>query len=493
MLHPFQGMKKKTKIIFIDEGGVNVKSIALHDILKQIGGGHFLQGSGNPMIEHVLDCSEKEIDDHTLIFHMDHERIRGKYWEGNEAIVIVTDQPDLCTDLGDHIILIKTDRLEEAYWRFIEFYRGLFDIPVIGVTGTCGKSTTKEMIKQILREDYKVKSTWMSMNSMSVNMHYLTGIDESTEAAVFEMPVAYPGYLRVACKFFQPQIRIVLNIGVHHLADCETPEVYMKAKGEIVEGLDPQRGTLILNADDENIKKVINNRLFQRVIFFGKNDCSHFRVNTIHYTEDGMNFSFEHSGKLYDAFVPGYGEHNVYNALAAIAAVSSVGIEIKTAIERLASFEHIEEHLEVKQATNGAMVLNDSWNSSPLSMETALQVLKDVANGRKTVALLGYMPQLGEGPYAMNLYGEMGKKALETNVDLLIVVGERAKEIGIEALRLGMESNKVHFCETGDEVFEILYPLLNENTLILLKITHRVMERPSFQALRRKLIIEEGE
>src|SRR5207253_8245823 len=113
-----------------------------------------------------------------------------------------------------------------------------------------------EIIRQILREDYKVKATWMSMNSMSVNLRYLTGIDDETEVAIFEMPVAYPGYLRVACRCFQPQIRVLLNIGIHHLADCETPEEYMKAKGEIVEGLDPINGTLILNADDENIKKV---------------------------------------------------------------------------------------------------------------------------------------------------------------------------------------------------------------------------------------------
>ncbi|WP_246197122.1 Mur ligase family protein [Cytobacillus depressus] len=89
------------------------------------------------------------------------------------------------------------------------------------------------MIRQILRKDYKVKSTWRSMNSDVWNMDYLTDIDDSTEVAVYEMPVADPSYLRFACKFFQPQIRILLNIGVHHLADCETPEEYMKAKGEM--------------------------------------------------------------------------------------------------------------------------------------------------------------------------------------------------------------------------------------------------------------------
>ena len=86
------------------------------------------------------------------------------------------------------------------------------------------------------------------------------------------MPVAYPGYLKVACRYFQPQIRILLNIGVHHLADCETPEEYMKAKAEIVEGLDPNSGILILNADDENIKRVLDVSHLQDVVYIGKGD-----------------------------------------------------------------------------------------------------------------------------------------------------------------------------------------------------------------------------
>ncbi len=452
-----------------------------------------LHGSGNPMIKHVMDYSAKDIDDHTLVFHMDRERIRGKYWKENKYIVIVTDRPNLCTELGDQIILVKADILEDAYWKFIEYYRNLFDIPVIGVTGTCGKTTTKEIIRQILREDYKVKATWMSMNSMSVNLRYLTGIDDETEVAIFEMPVAYPGYLSVACKCFQPQIRILLNIGIHHLADCETPEEYMKAKGEIVEGLDPINGTLILNADDENIKKVIDESQYQKKIYFGMSERSHFRAKNPQYTEGGMNFTLEYKGESYEAFVPGYGEHNIYNALAAIAAVSLVGIDIPTSIKRLALFEQVEEHLDMKQGMNGCAVMDDSWNSSPLSMAAALQVLKELSNGKKSIALLGYMPQLGEGLYASQQYEEMGKKAVETGVDLLVVVGEEAEEIGKAALKLGMDPDHVHFCQTGDEVYEVLHPYLNDKTIILLKITHRVMKKPTFQTLRKKIILEDNE
>lgn len=456
-------------------------------------GGHVLHESGNPVIKNVKNRSRKQIKDHTLVFHLDRDRIRGKYWEHNRSIAIVSDDPDQCTDIGEHIVLIKVENVKEAYWKFIDYYRNLFQIPIIGVTGTCGKTTTKEMISQILCEDYNVEATWMSMNSKSVNLRYLTSIDDETDVAVFEMPVCYPGYLRTACKYFQPYIRILLNIGVHHLADCETPEDYMKAKAEIVEGLDPVRGTLILNADDENIKKMVDVSHLQRVIYFGKSDGVDFQAKNIRYAKDGMKFTLAYQGRDYEVYVPGYGEHNVYNALAAIAAVSFVNVDIPTAIKRLAVFEQVEEHLESKAGVGGCTVFDDTWNSSPLSMATALQVLKDVSQGKTSIALLGYMPQLGDGQYANQEYAKMGEKAKETNVDLLIVVGDEAKEIGRRALELGMDKNKVHFCETGTEIYKILQPCLNEKAVILLKITHRVMVQPSFTELKNKLIPENSE
>ncbi|QJX79060.1 Mur ligase family protein [Priestia megaterium] len=469
-----------------------MRHFTLNEILKQTGG-DLCYGSGNPVIKHAINYAKKDIEDHTLIFHLDREPIRGKYWKENHSIVVITDHPELCTNLEGNIILVKTAQLEEAYWKFIEYYRGLFDLPVIGVTGTCGKTTTKEMIRQILIEDYKVKATWMSMNSMSVNLRYLTGIDDTTEVAVFEMPVAYPGYLKVACRYFQPQIRILLNIGVHHLADCETPEEYMKAKAEIVEGLDPNSGILILNADDENIKRVLDVRHLQNVVYIGKNGSSQFQAKDIKYANGGMAFTLKYQNTEYDAFIPGYGEHNVYNALAAIAAVFYVGVDISVAIQRLSLFEQVEEHLEFKRGMNECTVINDTWNSSPLSMATALGVLSDMSKEKQSIALLGYMPQLGEGPYAIKQYEDMGKKAAESKIDILVVVGEEAKAIGTGALKCGMDPNKVYFCKTGDEVYNVLAPYLNENTMILLKVTHRVMTKPTFKELRNKLIPDNEE
>lgn len=473
-------------------GDKEMKSLLLNDIIHQING-RVLSGLDNFLIKKVMNLTKKDIKNNTLLFHRDRDSIMGKYWSENDFIAVVTDTPEQCTNLGDRITVIKVDDIEAAYWKFIDYYRNLFQIPVIGVTGTCGKTTTKEMIKQILEEDFNVEATWASMNSMSVNLRYLLDIDDETEMAVYEMPVCYPGYLQVACRYFQPQVRILLNIGVHHLADCDTPEAYMKAKAEMVDGLDSDHGILILNADDENIKKVVNITPFQNVIYFGKNEFSHFRAENIQYAEKGMNFNLKHNEQCYKVFIPGFGEHNVYNALAALAAVTSVGMDIETAIQRLVNFEHVEEHLEFKSGFNGCLVIDDTWNSSPLSMETGLQVLNDVSDQKFSIALLGYMPQLGEGVYAEQEYGKIGEKAVEYDLDLLFVVGKEAEKIGQRALEKGMDKNKVFFCETGAEIFKILKPYLNDQTIVLLKITHRVMKRPSFKALKRELIPDDDD
>ena len=339
--------------------------LQLSEILQQIDGQIIHRGDSDPLIKNVVNRTKKEIDNHTLLFHIKRDPIRGKYWADNHSVVIVTDVPEKCTQLHDQIRVIEVKDVKAAYWKFIDYYRGLFDIPVIGVTGTCGKTTTKEMIAQILEYDYNIESTWMSMNSMSVNLRYLMKLKKETEMAVYEMPVAYPGYLKIACRYFKPQIRVLLNIDVHHLADCETPEAYMKAKGEITEGLDPETGILILNGEDENIKRIVNVTPYKNVLYFGKGEGMHFRAQDILYGKHGMNFKLLEGGNIHNVYVPGLGEHNVYNALAVLAAVTSAGVEMDKAIQNLAEFEHVEEHLEFKKGVNGCTVIDDTWNSSP--------------------------------------------------------------------------------------------------------------------------------
>lgn len=466
-----------------------MKTIFLADILPLLGG-KIIQGPKDVTIHHVMRKSKKWIDDNTLLFHLDRQTIRGKYYKDNTDIALVTDTPEKCVDLRKNITLIQVKNIKESYWNFIDYYRNLFQIPVFGITGTCGKTTTKEMIKHILRKDYEVVATYRNMNSNSMNLEYLTDIDETTEVAVFEMPVASHDYLTISCRYFKPTIRILLNIGVYHLTDCDTPEEYLQAKGRILDGFNPACHTLIINNDDENIKKIDLSPAKNNILTFGCSEGCDFKGEELQYGNDGMNFILKVGENRYPVYVPGYGEHNVYNALAALAGVWKMGFDIQKAIKRLATFKHIKEHLEFRKGYNGCTVIDDTWNSSPPSMESALNVLNKIAGTRKKIAILGSMPRLGTGIYADEQYAKMGEVAVKHKVDLLIVVGDEAKEIRNKALELGMDPARVFFTDNGTELMEILTPHLNEDALVLLKLTYRVMVTPDFARMKNELIIE---
>ncbi|MGG1675523.1 Mur ligase family protein [Neobacillus sp. NRS-1170] len=464
-----------------------MKPLFLQDILEQIGGTN-VKGSRNPLIQNVV-YRPKKIKDFTLLFYRYHDmKIEKNLFKKYKSVVVVTELPDKFKDLSEDVIIIKVSNIEKAYWKFISYYRQLFQIPVIGITGTCGKTTTKQMVKHILRQYYKVHSTFLSNNQRSLNLKYLLGIDDETEAAVFEMPVASPGYLTNTIQYFQPQIRILLNIDVYHLTDSKTPEAYMKAKAEIINGLDPQTGIIILNADDENIKKVLDVNGYQHVIYFGLSDGCHFRAKDIQYEERGMKFLLAHQNQTFPVFVPGYGKPNVYNALASIAAASSAGMDVKECCERMSSFEQMNEHLEFHIGAGGCTIIDDTWNAAPLSMASALEVLQETSSTKMKIALLGYMPQLGESKYALEQYARMGEKAVETNLDHLVIVGDETAEIGRKALEIGMDPSKVHFCKNGIEIYQLIEPYLNQNTALLMKIPHRVMVQDSFKELKQKIL-----
>ncbi|RBW69446.1 Mur ligase family protein [Bacillus taeanensis] len=464
-----------------------MKTLFLQEILKQTGG-TIIQGSGNPLIQSVT-YRPKKISDHTLLFHRYKDMsLKKKLFQKYKSVVVMTDVPEMFQNLSSSVMIVKVNEVEEVYWKFVNYYRGIFSIPVIGITGTCGKTTTKEMVKHILRKYHKVHSTFLSNNQRSLNLKYLLGMDDETEAAVFEMPVASPGYLTNTIHYFQPNIRILLNIDVYHLRDSKTPEAYMKAKAEIINGLNRETGIIIINNDDENIRKVLDVTEFKQVIRFGIDKKCDFQAKKIQYEKDGMTFTLFYKNQSYPVYVPGYGKGNVYNSLAAIAAASSTGMEIRECCERLASFRQMKEHLQFHNGRGGCTVIDDTWNAAPLSMAASLDVLKETAETKKKVAILGYMPQLGDSSYAKEQYVKMGEKAAASKLDLLFVVGEQAKEIGNKAIALGMNPKNVHFVSTGTEIYQILRPLLTRDTAILFKIPHRVMIQDSFKELKKKLL-----
>ncbi len=377
--------------------------------------------------------------------------ITEKVYEGLKAI-------DGCT-----IILVKNVQL--AYWKFVDYYRSLFQIPVVAVTGTSGKTTTKDMIKHILKNNCKVHGTNASANGRPGHFNNLMGIDETTEAAVYETAVGRPGDITLSCKYFKPVIGIITNIGVTHLDGCKTEESYIRAKGEMVTVLGNE-GILIVNADDESSKNIGINNFKGRIVYFGIYSTSHFQASDIRYGANGMDFVLTFQHMKYPVFVPGYGEHQVYNALAAFAAVHEMGIGIKEAADELRTFKNMRAHLQLVRGIGGCTILDDTWNSNPTSLRAAFGTLNGIAQGRQRVALIGDIKALGN--IAVEIHSQVGDMVTELGVDRLITVGTMAEAIGKQASKKGLRG-EVHAFPTIHGVFELLERILDQNTLMLVK------------------------
>ena len=461
-----------------------MKTLYVKDVLGPIRG-VLIRGSGDQAIRHAAEHPTQIKQQHTLLFdRYDQHLLRGA-WTAYPTGVVVTQKPELFLNRSCRWTVIKVESVEEAYWEFVKYYRELWHIPVIGITGTCGKTTVKEMITHILSGSMRVQSTYKTYNGLVYNLRYLLGIDEQTGAAVMEMKVACPGDLLHTCRVFQPQIGIITKIGIDHLEHCGTQENYLREKARLIEGLHPQ-GVLILNGDDEQIQKMDRIRFQGKILTFGKKTDADYMIEDIHYQKEGMSFTFSVRGKTFSAYVHGFGEHTVYNALASLVASRAVGVKIRTAIKRLATYRQLEAHLELRSGIRGCKVLDDTWSSNPTSAEAALKVLSEFAKGKKTVAIMGRIGMLGE--HTEMQHKMLGEKVVEYQIDTLITIDPTADFIGQQAIEMGMDPGKVISCHSPEEVYKKLKALVDRDSFVLIKTS--MMDRIDRM---KKLIIKEGD
>lgn len=436
----------------------------VEQVLK-ITGGKLVQGNDNHVLYDAAFRFEKLTQKNTILFlrmprNIDWARLRQV-----TPLTFVTNNiyPELQTFPDCPIVQVKN--VELAYWSFVEYYRSLFDIPFIAVTGTCGKTSTKELIKHILEQDRKVQATWGSANSRLQDLTYLLGIDKETKAAVIETAVGRPGDLAEHCRYFKPTIGIITNIGAYHLDECKTVEAYINAKAEILAGLD-NKGTLILNADDEDTKTIKLASYKGKIIYIGLNITADYQASQIEFAQNGMEFILNYRGKKYPFFVPGHGEHQVYNALAAIAAVHEVGVKIGEAARRLRSYRNFPRHMEVSAGTKGSIIIDDTFLTNPTSIKAALQLLNSLAKGKKKIAVLGEVNRLGE--YKVKYHQLIGEMVAQNSVDVLFTIGRTAVEIGKAAIKKGYRGQVESFA-TMTGVHHKLISVIDEQSIVLVK------------------------
>ena len=222
---------------------------------------------------HHVTHDRFDIRNHTVYFRLNNKRVPVDSIKTYKDVFIVTDTPfsNMESLNPEQIIMVKD--LKESFFKFTSYYRHLFQLPVVAITGTCGKSTTKEMLKYILEETHNVQATKSSKNADYFHLSYLMGIDQDTEVAVFETAVAAKGDMLEACKYFFPTIGVMTMIDVDHTDKFRLFDDYIQEKAKIMEGLNYE-GTLILNTDDPYLSLIDTSKFKgQHRIVWKKQGC----------------------------------------------------------------------------------------------------------------------------------------------------------------------------------------------------------------------------
>jgi len=437
---------------------LSVKSI------RAIISGELVHGSDEVMVQYGAYRLKQVKNQHTILFTSG-RIVNWKSLKDFFPLVVATDYNYSRFETPEDVTVIKVINLDEAYWKFVRYYRSLFQIPIVAITGTSGKTTTKEMIRHILSVDRKVTATNLTSNSRTAYLQYLLNIDEETKAAVFETAVGSPGDVLNAGEYFKPTIGIITNIGAHHLDYCKTLEGYIQAKGEMLQIIDSS-GVLIINPEDNNTRKLDIKSFPGKVIKIGCHWSCHFKADNIKYCPDGMQFNVQYKTRNYQAYVPGLGEHQVYNALCAIATVCELGVNISEAIERLKSFQKYNKQLQIVNGMNDSTIIDDTWSITTTSLQAALKVLNELGKGKKKIAILGTITDLGSWGYV--IHEEAGELVHRIGADVLITIGFHARIIADCAVKLGF-SSPVYTFNNDALAYELLEKIVDSNTIILIK------------------------
>ena len=342
------------------------------------------------------------------------------------------------------------------------YYRDLFDIPYVGITGSVGKTTTKDMIASVLSQKYNTLWTDGNYNNEVGVPLTMFRIEDHHEAAVIEMGMNHFGELDRIATAVRPHIGVISNVGVAHIGLLGSREGILKAKCEMLDHLDKD-GVAILNADNDMLQ-TLEGKLPQKIKWFGVENKKDFYADEIEVVGLEQTKCTLHTpiGSV-SVIIPVPGEHMVLNALSAAAVGVELGLTLEQVKAGIEGFQATKNRMSIEKTKDGITVLNDVYNSNPVSCKASIDILAN-APGRK-IAMLGYMGELGD--YEEAGHREVGIHAAEKGIDMLFCVGLCCEHMADAARKAGMQ--EVYYMETQEEFWEKGIPMLQEGDTILLK------------------------
>lgn len=356
---------------------------------------------------------------------------------------------------------IYVEDTHEAMRKLAAYYRNQFDIPVIGVTGSVGKTTTKEMIYYAISTKYNTLKNVGNLNNTIGLPSTLFNLNENYEAAVLEMATSIHGEMKILTEILRPTIGVITAIGTAHIETLGSREGILKEKLEITKGMKPG-SPLVINIDNDILQNV--DLPDYKVVTFGiANKTADVHAVSMEAAADSTTFVVNAFGKTAEVFVPAAGYHNVYNALTAIAVSHLLGVDLADSIKGIANYVPAGMRQKVVKK-DGITRIIDCYNSSPEACSAALTVLRGMQGERK-IAVLGDMLELGS--FSAQSHADVGYYAASNEVDLLFTYGEEALGFAQAAKRGGVPD--VRSFKDSDSLSKAIKKEIREGDVLLFK------------------------
>ncbi len=370
------------------------------------------------------------------------------------------------TSLSGFKNIIPVEDTLSALQEMSAIHRNKFSMPVVGITGSNGKTTTKEMLACILKQKGPVLKNEGNLNNHIGVPLTLLRLNESHKSAVIEMGMSASGEIDSLSRMVKPDVGVITNIGPAHLEFFGSLDMVAEAKAEILLNLKSD-DTAVLNADDRYFK-MLKARFTGHIITFGLDARADITAGEIRQDKDYTDFTLRTNGSRALVRLRAVGRHNIYNALAAAAAAIAVGVAIDAVKYGLDDFSPISMRSELKDI-KGRTVLADYYNANPMSMKAALETLISLKrNSKKTIAVLGDMLELGKA--AADAHLDIGRAAGGAGVDILIAYGELSTKYIFEgAARAGMPKERIFKAASHSEAAKIIRELSRSGDAILIK------------------------
>lgn len=439
-----------------------MQTIKIAEVIEATGG-KLLSGS----MDDCFDCIGK--DSRAVKQGMLYVAIKGETFDGNKYAQSAMENGAMGCLVSEKVESDKAVVLVEdtivALGKLAKYYRNKFDIPYVGITGSVGKTTTKDMIACALSAKLNVMKTQGNYNNHIGLPFTLLSLEDYHEIGVTEMGMSAFGEIDYLASLVEPNTAVYTNIGVSHIERLGSRENILKAKSEMLAHLKDD-GIVVICGDDDMLLKLAE-ETDKKVISYGieNKNCDFFAENIKQSGENEMEFTICTKNEKYQGKIPVLGDHNVKNALAAFIVAINYGVEPDEALKALEGFEPGAMRQNIVK-TNGKIIINDCYNSSPSSVQAGLKTLRQI-KGQRKVAVLGDMLEMGD--MSEKLHRDVGGYVVDTKTDYLVAVGDNSRFIIEGACEKGFGRENTKFFATNKEVIEFLDTFLEEGDAILVK------------------------